>query len=67
MDMDIDMDRLKRAAAALGDVRLYDKHHTGELVTMRLRDSLADHPGFDAQAVDAKLLELARAALDAAG
>lgn len=65
--MDTDMDRLKRVADALGDVRLYDKHNTGEFVAMRLRDSLADHPGFDAQAVDAKLLELARAALAAAG
>jgi len=65
--MNTDMDRLKRVAVALGEVRLYDKHNTGEFVTMRLRDSLGDHPGFDARAVDAKLLELAQAALDAAG
>ena len=62
----MDNHRLKRVADALGDVRLYDKHHTGELVSMRLRDSLADHPGYDAAAVDAKLMELAKAALDAA-
>ncbi len=63
----MDQDRLKRVADALGDVRLYEKHRTGELVTMRLRDSLADHPGYDAGAVDAKLRELAKAALEAAG
>lgn len=62
----MDRNRLKRVADALGDVRLYEKHHTGELVTMRLRDSLADHPGYDAAAVDAKLLELAQVALKAA-
>lgn len=62
----MDQGTLKRVADALGDVRLYEKHHTGELVTMRLRDSLADHPGYDAAAVDAKLLELAKAALEAA-
>ncbi|MCG5239043.1 hypothetical protein [Azospirillum doebereinerae] len=60
-------ERLKRVADALGDVRLYEKHHTGELVTMRLRDSLADNPGYDAEEVEAKLLELAKAALEAAG
>ncbi|SMH58567.1 hypothetical protein [Azospirillum agricola] len=67
MDQEPDRERLKRIAKALGDVRLYDKHHTGELVAMRLRDSLADHPGYDAEAVEAKLLELAKAALEAAG
>ncbi|OYD83280.1 MULTISPECIES: hypothetical protein [Azospirillum] len=61
-----DRDTLKRVADAIGDVHLYDKHHTGEFVAMRLRDSLADSPGYDRAAVDDKLMELARAALDAA-
>ena len=61
-----DRDTLKRVADAIGDVHLYDKHHTGEFVAMRLRDSLADTPGYDRAAVEDKLMELARAALDAA-
>ncbi|WP_245593547.1 hypothetical protein [Azospirillum halopraeferens] len=63
----MDRDMLKRVAAALGDVPLYDKHHTGEFIRMRLRDSLADTPGFDAAAVDHALMEMARVALEAAG
>ncbi|WP_448208095.1 hypothetical protein [Azospirillum sp. sgz302134] len=62
----MDRDKLKRVASALGDVHLYDKHHTGELIAMRLRDSLADSPGFDAAAVEDKLMELAKVALEAA-
>ncbi|PGH53447.1 hypothetical protein CRT60_26545 [Azospirillum palustre] len=62
----MDRDKLRRVAEALGDVRLYEKHHTGELITMRLRDSLADNPGYDAEEVDKTLLELARVALEAA-
>lgn len=62
----MERDRLHRVAKALGDVRLYDKHHTGELISMRLRDSLADNPGFDKEEVDKTLLELARVALEAA-
>ncbi|WP_042442940.1 hypothetical protein [Azospirillum sp. B510] len=62
----MDRDRLNHVAKALGDVRLYEKHHTGELVTMRLRDSLADTPGYDAEEVERKLLDLARVALEAA-
>ncbi|PWC77587.1 hypothetical protein [Azospirillum sp. TSH64] len=62
----MDRDKLRRVAKALGDVRLYEKHHTGELITMRLRDSLADNPGYDEEEVDKKLLELARVALEAA-
>lgn len=62
----MDRDRLKRVAKALGDVHLYDKHHTGEFIAMRLRDSLADNPGYDAADVEDKLMELARVALTAA-
>lgn len=61
----MDRDHLKRVADALGDVHLYDKHHTGEFIAMRLRDSLADLPGFDPAGVEDKLMELARAALEA--
>jgi len=50
-------------ANALGDVRLYDKHHTGELIAMRLRDSLADLPGYGPAEVDDKLMQLARTAI----
>ena len=62
----MDRDKIKRVADALGDVHLYDKHHTGEFIAMRLRDSLADNPGYDAAAVEDKLMELARTALQAA-
>ena len=62
----MDRGRVKRVAKALGDVHLYAKHHTGEFIAMRLRDSLADNPGYDAEAVQDKLMELARAALTAA-
>ena len=61
----MDRDLLKRVADALGDVRLYEKHHTGELIAMRLRDLLADLPGFDPAAVDGKLTDLAKAAVKA--
>ena len=61
----MDRDLLKRVAAALGDVRLYEKHHTGEMIAMRLRDLLADLPGFGPEEVDGKLTELARAAVKA--
>ena len=61
-----DRNTLKRVADAIGDVHLYDKHHTGEFIAMRLRDSLADSPGYDQAAVDDKLMQLARIALDAA-
>ncbi len=61
----MDRDQVKRVAAALGEVRLYDKHHTGELVAMRLRDSLADLPGYDPEAVEDKLMQLARTAIEA--
>jgi hypothetical protein len=62
----MDRDKVKRVADALGDVHLYDKHHTGEFIAMRLRDSLADNPGYDAAAVEDKLIELAKVALKAA-
>ncbi|TWA65515.1 hypothetical protein FBZ84_10831 [Azospirillum baldaniorum] len=61
-----DRNTLKRVADAIGDVHLYDKHHTGEFIAMRLRDSLADSPGYDRATVDDKLMQLARIALDAA-
>ena len=63
----MDRDQVKRVAEALGDVRLYEKHHTGELIAMRLRDLLADLPGFGPAEVDGKLAELAKAALRANG
>lgn len=61
----MDRDLLKRVAAALGDVRLYEKHHTGELIAMRLRDLLGDLPGFGPEEVDGKLADLAKAAVTA--
>ncbi|HYG88499.1 MAG TPA: hypothetical protein VD978_19830 [Azospirillum sp.] len=61
----MDRGHLKRIADALGDVHLYRKHHTGEFIAMRLRDSLADLPGFDPAAVEDKLMELARTAIEA--
>lgn len=61
----MDRDLLSRVAAALGDVRLYEKHHTGELIAMRLRDLLTDLPGYGPAEVDGKLAELAKAAVAA--
>lgn len=61
----MDRDLLKRVADALGDVRLYEKHHTGEMIAMRLRDLLTDLPGFGPDAVDDKLTDLAKAAVRA--
>lgn len=61
----MDRDLVTRVADALGDVRLYEKHHTGELIAMRLRDLLADLPGFGPEEVDGKLAELAKAAVAA--
>ena len=63
----MDRDLLARVANALGDVRLYEKHHTGELIAMRLRDLLADLPGFGPAEVDGKLADLAKAAVTACG
>ncbi|AWK87195.1 hypothetical protein [Azospirillum thermophilum] len=65
MKREYDRDRLRRVAAALGDSHLYDKHHTGEFIAMRLSDSLADLPGFDAERVQDTLMRLAEAALRA--
>lgn len=61
----MDRDQVKRIADALGEVRMYEKHHTGEMIAMRLRDVLGDLPGYGAAEVDGKLAELARAALRA--
>jgi len=61
----MDRDHVKRIADALGDVRLYEKHHTGEFIAMRLRDALADLPGFGPEEVSDKLMELAKAAAEA--
>ncbi|MBP2312999.1 hypothetical protein [Azospirillum soli] len=61
----MDRDKLKRVADALGEVHLYDKHHTGEMIAMRLRDSLADLPGYGPAEVEDKLMRLARVAIEA--
>lgn len=58
----MDEKTLRRMAEALGDTPVFDKHQTGEVLTIRLRDLLEDVRSFDPISVDDVLMELAKRA-----
>jgi hypothetical protein len=59
-------EQIRRAAEALGEVAIFDKHQIGEVVTITLRGLLEDVRSFDPISIDEILEKLARRALEAA-